>query len=651
LLASIAGTVYHDLDGDGVVDTGDTAQVGWTVYLDGNDNGVIDAGESSLVTGAAGTYSFAGLAIGSYTVREVVQPSWLRTSPAPSATSTGAHGVTITAAGQNVTGRNFLNSIPGLIAGQKIEDTDGDGIRDGGEDGLPDWTIYIDTNDNSVPDARQTIHQSGFLGQAITDVGTIAHGINVASPAIFGLVRDVNVTLNITHTRDADLDVYLISPAGTRVRLFDDVGGVGDDFANTTLDDEAAVAITAGVAPFNGAYRPEQTLSAFDNEKPLGNWRIEVTDDLAGSVGTLESWSLAIVTGDPRSVTDAAGLFSFEHLPPGSWLVREQPQPGWLCTSPPSGRVKIGLSSGEGMQQQYFLNTQPGTIHGYKFHDVDGDGVRDPEDIDGLLGFKIYLDIDDDAVVDSTRTTYASTDVPESIQDHGTVASDINVPALIGRVVDIDVTVNLTHTNDEDLDVVLISPAGTTVKLFDDVGGAGDNFANTMLDDEAAIAITAGAAPFNASYRPEEALRQFDTQRVNGTWRLRVTDDSGVDGLLDGRINGWSLHLTYGDPSMLTSPGYTFVGVPPGSYRLREAPTAGWALTYPAAGFWNVTLLSAGGAARDFMNTPISIREQAPRPVIPGGGYIDAVGGGSAIRLIRQMVEDETFGQTRLGFE
>ena len=36
---------------------------------------------------------------------------------------------------------------------------------------------------------------------------------------------DLNVTLNMTHTRDEDLDVFLIAPDGTRVELFTDVGG------------------------------------------------------------------------------------------------------------------------------------------------------------------------------------------------------------------------------------------------------------------------------------------------------------------------------------------------------------------------------------------------------------------------------------------
>jgi subtilisin-like proprotein convertase family protein len=45
------------------------------------------------------------------------------------------------------------------------------------------------------------------------------------------LVRDVNVTLDITHSWNEDLDVFLIAPNGTRVELFTDVG---DGVANFT---------------------------------------------------------------------------------------------------------------------------------------------------------------------------------------------------------------------------------------------------------------------------------------------------------------------------------------------------------------------------------------------------------------------------------
>ena len=105
---------------------------------------------------------------------------------------------------------------------------------------------------------------------------------------------DVNVQLTISHTRDQDLDVYLISPDGTRVQLFTDVGGNGDHFTGTILDDQASVSITAGAAPFAGTYRPEGSLAALNGKNALGTWTLEITDDQWLYSGTLHSWSITV---------------------------------------------------------------------------------------------------------------------------------------------------------------------------------------------------------------------------------------------------------------------------------------------------------------------------------------------------------------------
>jgi subtilisin-like proprotein convertase family protein len=114
-----------------------------------------------------------------------------------------------------------------------------------------------------------------------------------------GSIRDLNVQINITHTWDSDLDIFLIAPNGTRIELATDVGGESNNFTDTIFDDEAATAITAGTAPFTGSYRPEGPLSVLDNLSAEGDWTLEITDDAGDDVGTLNSWSL-IFTTDPK---------------------------------------------------------------------------------------------------------------------------------------------------------------------------------------------------------------------------------------------------------------------------------------------------------------------------------------------------------------
>jgi subtilisin-like proprotein convertase family protein len=132
--------------------------------------------------------------------------------------------------------------------------------------------------------------------QTITDLATLRSSINVNG--LSGAIRDVNVRLDISHTWDADLDVFLISPQGRRIELFTDVGGSGDGFSATMLDDEASASVAFGAAPFSGAFRPEGSLSAMDGLNANGTWLLEITDDAGLDIGRLNSWSITLDTAD-----------------------------------------------------------------------------------------------------------------------------------------------------------------------------------------------------------------------------------------------------------------------------------------------------------------------------------------------------------------
>ena len=139
---------------------------------------------------------------------------------------------------------------------------------------------------------------------AIPDRGMIASRIDVVDPFT---VVDLNVRLDISHTRDADLRVVLVSPTGIRIELFDGVGGRGDDFRGTTLNDEAGTAIGDGSAPFAGVYRPVGSLGLLDGQAIGGTWTLEVHDQAKRQSGTLNGWSLivqraaALLAGAPDS--------------------------------------------------------------------------------------------------------------------------------------------------------------------------------------------------------------------------------------------------------------------------------------------------------------------------------------------------------------
>ena len=121
---------------------------------------------------------------------------------------------------------------------------------------------------------------------------------------------DLTVTINILHPNDGDLVVQLDTPAGTRVALLSRVGGSGDNFTGTRFSDQATRQITSASAPFAGTFQPREPLAQLINELTAGDWTLNVRDQAAGNVGTLQNWTLQIgqqtfqSTGAPAAIPD-----------------------------------------------------------------------------------------------------------------------------------------------------------------------------------------------------------------------------------------------------------------------------------------------------------------------------------------------------------
>jgi hypothetical protein len=105
---SIHGTVFQDLNSDGVENGRDAGLAGVTVFIDGNNNGKLDGAEKSVQTDAQGNYAFNGLDIGTYVIQQVAPATAVQTRPAP---GTG-YSVTLTQPGQSATGRDFADHLP-----------------------------------------------------------------------------------------------------------------------------------------------------------------------------------------------------------------------------------------------------------------------------------------------------------------------------------------------------------------------------------------------------------------------------------------------------------------------------------------------------------------------------------------------------------
>lgn len=113
------------------------------------------------------------------------------------------------------------------------------------------------------------------------------------------------------------------------------------------------------------------------------------------------------------------------------------------------------------------------------------------------------------------------------------------------------VTINISHTQDKDIDCFLAAPDGTLIELTTDNGGTGDDFTNTVFRQDASTSITAGTAPFTGTYKPEgELWRVNNNQNANGTWQLRVIDDA--NNFIAGSLINWSVKFS-------STPALTFI--------------------------------------------------------------------------------------------
>lgn len=152
----------------------------------------------------------------------------------------------------------------------------------------------VEIDSPSEVEDEQKEYPCSDLPVVLRDNGTTSSTIHIEN---VGAIVDLNVKLDISHTRDQDLDVFLIAPDGTRIELFTDIGGTGDDFKGTVIDDDAILSITEGLPPFTGSYRSEQqSLLSFYGTDITGIWTLEITDDSIQEIGTLNSWSLDIVS-------------------------------------------------------------------------------------------------------------------------------------------------------------------------------------------------------------------------------------------------------------------------------------------------------------------------------------------------------------------
>lgn len=135
------------------------------------------------------------------------------------------------------------------------------------------------------------------------NAGTVTESIiNIPDNKV---IADINVTVNLFHTFDGDLQIKLVGPDNTEVILSDENGGSGSNYTDTVFDDDASVNISSGSAPFTGSFIPDGDLNDFNGLSSAGDWKLVITDNYNGDGGALLDWTIQICADNGLSIGDS----------------------------------------------------------------------------------------------------------------------------------------------------------------------------------------------------------------------------------------------------------------------------------------------------------------------------------------------------------
>ena len=142
----------------------------------------------------------------------------------------------------------------------------------------------------------------------IPSIGT-ATETSVIDVTLDGTITDVNIkNIKGTHFQPNDLVFTLISPIGTRIQLVD--FNCGGGLATTNFDvsfDDASSPINCPLV-LGDSYHPEENLSGLNGESSLGDWTLEIKDEVNRLGGSIDEWTLElcieVVVEDPCAISD-----------------------------------------------------------------------------------------------------------------------------------------------------------------------------------------------------------------------------------------------------------------------------------------------------------------------------------------------------------
>jgi hypothetical protein len=568
--ATLNGTIFNDLNGDGSFEGGEPGLSGWTVNL-------IDASSTTVATtttDASGNYSFTSVLRGTYTIAAIPPGGgYIATGPASGTLSVSP------GAGQTIDHLDFGEFATVTLGGEVFTDTTGNGVLGAGDSGLAGWTVNL-VNSSSLVVNTTTTDTSG--NYTIGNVGPGVYSIQVTEPS--GYVVTTGVTALATTSGD--------NVTGLNVGEFQTVTLGGEVFGDLNGD-----------GTLNGA------------DAGLAGWTVDLIDGGNQTVAT----------------TDSSGDFSFTGVGPGSFTIKVVSQSGYLATT---ANVKnVSTISGQNQTTFDFGQFQTVSLSGEVYSDVNSNGQLDSGE-PGLVGWTVQLLNSANHVIATTttdasgdfafsgvgpgthtidevvQTGYIETTSPVTVtlattsgqNVSGLNFGDFQVESLSGKV--------FTDTNGNgSLDSGEQALASVTVALLD---SANHTIATAVTGANGLYAFTIDAPgsysvqevvpsgyeltdPVGGSYSESLSNGQaisglnfgnFQTVSLQG----EVYADNNGNGTLDGGepgLAGWSVQLidsanqVVNTTTTSSSGSYTFSTVGAGVFTIQVVPPSGYVATSP----------------------------------------------------------------------
>lgn len=137
-------------------------------------------------------------------------------------------------------------------------------------------------------------------------------------------------------------------------------------------------------------------------------------------------------------------------------------------------------------------------------------------------------------------------------------------PALV-TISDLNLFLNINHENHYDLVIKLFSPAGDSITVWNNDGGAGTgDHIITVFDDQADSALYYSYVDFGPRIKPPQSLNsKFSGENAKGYWRIKITD------LYNGNIGylyGWGIQVN----SQVLVGSENISSEIPGDYKLEQ---------------------------------------------------------------------------------